>query len=135
MRKSADSSRALQGARILAVEDEFLVLLEIATVLSSAGAFVVKCTTIEQALQAIDKDPPSAAVLDVRMGGNTIAPVARKLAERGTPFLFYTGQVMGQQALSQWPDARIVSKPAAPGVLIKAVVELLQSAKPRAHGR
>jgi DNA-binding response OmpR family regulator len=135
MRKSASGAAALSGVRILAVEDDFLVLLELATVLSDAGGEVIKCTTIEQALQAIDAELPAAAVLDVRMGRDTIAPVAHKLTELGKPFIFYTGQVTSESAMSQWPLARVVSKPAPPGVLINALVELLRSAKPRAHGR
>jgi DNA-binding response OmpR family regulator len=133
MRKSTDSSTALAGVRILAVEDDYLVLLELATVLNDAGAEVIKCTTIEQALQAIDAELPATAVLDVRMGRDTIAPVAHKLAGLGKPFIFYTGQVINEP-MSQWPSARVVSKPAPASVLIKALVELLRTAKPRARG-
>jgi DNA-binding response OmpR family regulator len=135
MRKLAEDDAVLAGAHILAVEDDFLLLLEIATVLGSAGAVVTKCRTVEDALRAIETQPPAAAVLDVRMGSNTIAPVARRLAELDTPFIFYTGQVIEETGVSQWPGARVVSKPAAPRVLVKAVAELLKSAAPRAHGR
>ena len=69
MRGSAEAgTAALAGARILVVEDDFLVLLEIATVLSDAGATVLKCATVEQALQTIATDPFAAALLDVRLG-------------------------------------------------------------------
>lgn len=125
---------ALTGAHLLAVEDDFVVLLEIATVLSDAGATVVKCTTVEQALRAIESETLAAAVLDVRLGRETIAPVARKLTELHTPFIFYTGQVTSEP-MSQWPRARIVSKPAPAVVLVNALVELLQPSEPRAHGR
>lgn len=123
------SGSALAGQHILAVEDDFLVLLEVATVLASAGASVVKCTSIEQALQAIDREALTAAVLDMRVGRETIAPVARKLTERRTPFLFYTGQMLSEAAQAQWPDVRIVSKPALAPVLINAMAGLLLSSK------
>jgi DNA-binding response OmpR family regulator len=130
MRGSAEAGAAtLAGARILVVEDDFLVLLDIATVLSDAGATVLKCATVEQALQTIAADTFAAALLDVRLGRNTIAPVARKLTELGRPFAFYTGQVMHEATLSQWPGARIVSKPASPVVLVNAVAELLRFAQ------
>jgi DNA-binding response OmpR family regulator len=117
------------------VEDDFLVLREVATVLSNAGARVVKCTTIEQALEAIDRQPCDAAILDIRLRRETIAPVARKLSEKGVPFFFYTGQVQDESMIVQWPQVRIVSKPAMPTVLIRAITALLQtSAAPRAHG-
>lgn len=131
MRGSAEAGTApLAGARILVVEDDFLVLLEIATVLSDAGAIVLKCATVEEALQTIAADTFAAALLDVRLGRETVAPVARKLTELGTPFAFYTGQVTHETTLSEWPNARIVSKPTSPVVLINAVAELLGAHKP-----
>jgi CheY-like chemotaxis protein len=136
MRESAEAGAgALAGTLILAVEDDYVVLLEIATVLSSAGAVVVKCSTVEQALQEIEQQLFTAAVLDVRIGRHTIAPVARKLTDLGIPFVFYAGQVTPEPELSQWPRARMVSKPAAAAVLVNAVVELLDSADSRARGR
>ena len=134
--RTEPGSTVLGGQRILAVEDDFLVLLEIATVLSSAGAEVVKCTTLEQAFQAIDTVPIAAAVLDVRLGSNTIAPVARRLTESGTPFLFYTGQVPSAETIAQWPNVRVVSKPTLAPMLVNAVAELLRSsAEPSARGQ
>lgn len=133
MRGSADNA-ALTGAHILAVEDDFVVLLEIASVLSDAGATVVKCRTVEQALQAIDAEAFAAALLDVRLGRDDITPVARRLAELGTPFAFYTGQVTHEPTMSQWPHAHVVAKPAPAVVLVNSVAALLDSAQPRRHG-
>jgi hypothetical protein len=39
-------------------------------------------------------------VLDVRIGRETIAPVARQLIKHGTPFLFYTGQLGTDPAMA-----------------------------------
>jgi DNA-binding response OmpR family regulator len=92
---------------------------------------VLKCATVEQALQMITVDMFAAALLDVRLGRDTIAPVARKLTELGTPFAFYTSQATHEAILLEWPGARIVSKPTSPVVLINAVAELLNSGKPQ----
>lgn len=136
MRGSAETSAAaLSGARILAVEDEFVLLLEIEMALADVGATVVKCATVEQALQALAADAFTAAILDVRLARETISPVARKLTELGIPFIFYTGEVTCESTMTQWPRVRIVSKPARPAVLVNAVAELLQVSEPRAHGR
>jgi DNA-binding response OmpR family regulator len=136
VRRSAEGDlAALAGARLLAVEDDFVVLLEIATVLGSAGAVVVKCTTVEEALRAVEAGPFAAAVLDVRLGRETIAPVAYRLSELATPFMFYTGHVAEESPMPQWPRVRIISKPAPAAVLINAVAELLNRAAPRARGR
>jgi len=75
-------------------------------------------------LADIDTAAFDVAVLDVRLGRETVTPVARKLKELCTPFVFYTGT--GETATSQWPEARVIGKPAAPTVLINAVLETLR---------
>jgi DNA-binding NtrC family response regulator len=116
----------LNGARILVVEDDFLLLTELETVLRDAGAQCVEpCRTIDEALAATERDAFAAAVLDVRVDFDSIAPVARKLTKCGTPFVFYTGQVGSDRMMAEWPQCRIVSKPAQPHVIVAAVEEVL----------
>jgi DNA-binding response OmpR family regulator len=119
-----DAPPPLAGARVLVVEDDFVVRLEIETVLGRAGASVRGCGSVAQALAAIDTAKFDVAVLDVRLCRETITPVARKLEQIGTPFLFYTGTE--QTATLEWPEARVIAKPAAPAVLIDAVLEALR---------
>lgn len=118
-----DRRGLLRGARVLVVEDEFLLRLELETLLVQAGASVRTCGTVAQALAAVDAETFSAAVLDVRLGRETIESVARKLAELGVPIVFYTGQVAGEVTSAHWPQARVISKPAPPGMVIDAVIE------------
>ncbi len=54
-----------------------------------------------------------------------MAPVARQLARRGTPFVFYTGQVENDPALAEWSDRKIVAKPAQAGTIVAALAESL----------
>src|SRR5262245_19792078 len=124
---SSDSNRALSGAQLLIVEDDFLLLLDLEEVLLDAGAQVQACRTIEGALLLAEKEGISAAILDVRIGAHSIAPVARKLVARGTPFLFYTGQLGNDPMMTEWPNCTTISKPAQPQVIVKAVAELLLS--------
>jgi DNA-binding NtrC family response regulator len=118
-------SSPLHRARILVVEDDFLLRLEVETVLGQAGAVVRACGTVNQALAAIAAQTFDAAILDVRLGSETVAPVAHKLDELRTPFVFYTAQIIGAAATSQWPQARVLSKPAAPATIVNAVSEAL----------
>jgi DNA-binding response OmpR family regulator len=128
MERSAKFSSvpALQGARVLVVEDDVLLLMEIESILLEAGAEIAGCCqTVQEGLAAAKLDGVGAAVLDVRVGRETIAPVARLLADRGTPFMFYTGQVENDPALAEWLGHTVVSKPAGPGVIVAAIAELL----------
>ena len=118
--------KALKGVRLLVVEDDAILLMELEEILQDAGAEIVgRCRTVADALATVEKYGISAAVLDVRIGNTTIAPVARQLGQRGTPFFFYTGQVVSDPALEEWRDCKIVAKPAQAHAIVSAVVDLL----------
>jgi DNA-binding NtrC family response regulator len=118
--------RALKGVRLLVVEDDAILLMELEEILQEAGAEIVgRCRTVQDALASVEKDAISAAVLDVRIGNVTIAPVARQLGRRGTPFFFYTGQVVSDPALEEWRGCKVVAKPAQAHTIVSAVVDLL----------
>jgi DNA-binding response OmpR family regulator len=120
-------NRVLDGARLLIVEDDFLLLMDLEAVLRDAGAETVHaCRTIDEALAAVDMGDFAAAVLDVRIDRDSIAPVARKLAARRTAIVFYTGQVDNERLMAEWPQCRILSKPTAPHVIVNAIAELLK---------
>lgn len=118
---------ALAGVHVLVVEDDFLILMELDAVLHDAGAEVVdSCRTIEAALARLDKDAIGVAVLDLRVGRESIAPVARRLAERGVPFVFYTGQIESDPIIKAWPAARFVQKPASSRTIVDAVAAAMR---------
>jgi DNA-binding NtrC family response regulator len=120
------ASTALRGLSLLVVEDDFLLLSELEAVLREAGAEVVyPCRNVADAAATVDSRALEAAVLDVRIGHNSITPVARKLAQLGTPFLFYTGQIGGDRTMLEWPDRLVISKPASFQKLVHAVAGLL----------
>ena len=120
---------ALHGARVLLVEDDILLLMELEAILREAGAEIAGCCrTVREALAVTDRDGVAAAILDVRVGRETIAPVARQLASRGTPFIFYTGQVESDPDLAEWTGHRVLSKPARASAIVAAVAEALHAA-------
>lgn len=127
--------RDLGGARVLVVEDDFFVSLELQTVLEDAGAEVVGvCRSVEEALAAIDADGLAAAILDFRLGKQNVRPVARRLARRGTPFVFYTGQTEEASALlAEWPRSRFVAKPAPARSVIATIADMIRDAPPQPH--
>jgi DNA-binding response OmpR family regulator len=83
---------ALEGARVLVVEDEYLVAALIEQILESAGCIVMgPIPRVPEALDAVNDDDYDAAVLDVNLAGERINPVAEALSERDVPFMFVTG--------------------------------------------
>jgi CheY-like chemotaxis protein len=78
--------------RILVVEDEPMIRMLIEDMLVELGhTVVVEAGRLEEALRAASGAEIDAAILDVNLAGEAIAPVANALAARGTPFLFMTG--------------------------------------------
>lgn len=117
----------LANARLLVVEDEILVLLELEAILREAGAEEIHlCRDVASALAHIAADHVTAAILDVRLGQEVVTPVARALAARDTPFLFYTGQIASDPLLKEWPKNRILPKPARALTIVDALAKLIQ---------
>jgi DNA-binding NtrC family response regulator len=129
--KNDNSPTALLGARVLIVEDDALLLMELESILQDAGAEIMGCCrNVPDALRALEQNQISVAILDVRIGHTTIAPVARGLAKRGTPFLFYTGQVESDPILAEWAGHVVLSKPARSAAIVDAVARLLPQTAP-----
>ncbi|MGA7259616.1 MAG: response regulator [Stellaceae bacterium] len=87
---------ALEGLRVLVVEDEYLVATLIEDMLTSAGCVVLgPIPRLAEALDAAHRGTFDAAVLDVNLAGDRIDPVADLLSRRNVPFVFVTGYTKG----------------------------------------
>jgi DNA-binding NtrC family response regulator len=125
--READAAPVLNGVRVLVVEDDFIILMELEAVLLDAGAEIAAlCRTVNEALVAADRNEVAVALLDVRLGSETVTPLARHLTEHGTPFVFYTGQVDVDPLLTEWPGSKVVAKPAPPSAIVGALADQLQ---------
>jgi DNA-binding response OmpR family regulator len=107
----------LRGKRVLVVEDEFLILLDIQSILETAGAAaIITASQLDDALQAFAKSESSgvafdAAVLDLKLEKDSSAPIAERLAAAGVPFIFLTGAPTDVTTARQFGSAPIVGKP------------------------
>ncbi len=96
--------------RVLVVEDEALVAMELEAVLTALGCEVVgpARSLAEAVCYARGEERLDAAVLDVNLGGSDrVFPAADILATRGVPVLFATGY--GSAASLEGRDARAVA--------------------------
>ena len=122
MTESKNGGKCLDGVRVLIVEDDPLLLLELELTLAGAGAVVVGlCQTLDEALRRASPMDFEVAVLDFRLGQETASPVARRLEDQGVPFVFYTGQARHEPSLAEWRHCPIVEKPSPPQAIIRAV--------------
>ncbi|QUD86417.1 PAS domain S-box protein [Phenylobacterium montanum] len=84
---------ASEGERLLIVEDESLVAMEIAEQMRRRGWTVVgPALSVDEAFHLIAESAlPDVAMLDVHLRGHTVYPLADLLQRGGVPFLFCTG--------------------------------------------
>ncbi|WP_119300750.1 response regulator [Dongia deserti] len=77
---------------VLLVEDEGMVALLIEDMLAQLGCKVTaSASRVSQACELAKSTPVEIAILDVNLAGESVAPVARILQDRGIPFVFSTG--------------------------------------------
>jgi two-component SAPR family response regulator len=114
----------LEGRRILIVEDEYLVAMELEQILGSLGAEVVgPFGRLEPALAVMRHEGVDGAVLDVRLDGAMISEVAAPLIGRGVPIVLTTGYERDQLP----PELRalpLVRKPFTEQALRQAVEQM-----------
>jgi len=104
--------------RVLVVEDDALLGLDIAQQLTDAGLEVVgPAISVTKALRLMAEKGCDVAVLDVNLGNETAEPVALELRARRTPFVVLSGYSSEQHPLG-FHGAPALSKPARPEDLI-----------------
>jgi CheY-like chemotaxis protein len=85
-------SPKLKGLRVLVVEDEALVALQLEDMLHELGCTIVgPASRVGQALALLGGQQVDAAVLDLNVAGELVYPVADALASRRLPYIFATG--------------------------------------------
>ena len=83
---------ALNGIRVLVVEDEGTVAMLIEEMLNDLGCVVVASVArLAKACDVARSIGVDLAMLDVNLAGQLVFPVAEILRDRNIPFLFSTG--------------------------------------------
>ena len=85
---------ALTNRRVLVVEDQFLIALDLEMALNDVQATVLgPVARVQAGLDLMAREGQiSAAILDVNVGSEMVFLVADALLERSVPFLFATGE-------------------------------------------
>lgn len=115
--------------RILIVEDELLVAMDIeATLLDHGWEVLGPVSDVRCALDLLALEAPDAACLDMNLRGDTSAPIAEALRLRKIPFVLVTGYSDRNVSDPAFSDAPMVSKPFASENLVRALAEVLAHA-------
>lgn len=124
----------LHGKHCLVLDDEFLIALDVQSLLEAAGAQVTCVASGGEALALIGGGAQrfDLAVLDVKLGSDvrTSLSVAAALAAAGTPFVFLTGMRGDGAHTTRFPHAPLVEKPYDGILLMDAVRQALATRRP-----
>jgi DNA-binding response OmpR family regulator len=126
-RRLAAGPGNLRGKRILVIEDEPLVSMEIEACLSEAGAAIAgPAGTAARARQLIESETFDGAFVDANLGGETTDEIAVALTAKGIPYLFLTGY--GRESLPDaFREAAVIEKPFTREQLVAAAGRLFQA--------
>lgn len=110
----------LSGNRVILVEDDFLIQLDLTLTLEAVGAEVVTASTMSEGMALVDASF-DVAVLDIRLPDSDVFPIAKALEKQGTPLIFHSGNVEGTEIASRFPHAIALSKPVSETQLLYSV--------------
>jgi two-component SAPR family response regulator len=120
----------LKGMRVLILEDETLIAMLLADIVTDLGCEVVGPSyTIEAALTELDAQPVDIALIEITVGTTKSWRVAEKLAEINVPFAFLTGYGEHADSMERFPAAPVQMKPAA-AEMIEALLGTLRISVP-----
>ena len=107
-------------SRVLVVEDEALIALDIEVTLRDAGVgAIVSAAAVSEALAMIDQEQLDGAVLDLHLGRSGWSyDVAHRLRAKGVPFVFSSGTT---DVVEGFDDVPLVAKPFSTGELLAAL--------------
>ena len=115
----------LSGRRILVVEDDYLISMDVLDALSQAGAEVVgPVAKLSSALCHIEHGSFDAAVLDIKLNDGLVFPAADRLANSGVPFVFLSGYD-SQFIPERFSTIPLFLKPYDDSVLVEGLCGLL----------
>jgi CheY-like chemotaxis protein len=116
----------LKGRRILVVEDQSLIAMEMQDCLENAGAVVVgPVGRIQQGLSSVEKEPLDAALLDIDLNGERCWPIADALVSRSIPFAFTTGFATNIVMPDRFVKHPVITKPCSERDILATLEELL----------
>ena len=124
-----------QDRRILLLDDEPLILMDLEFAAEDQDCHPLTATNVSEALAHIDgQGGVSCAVLDVTLrDGETCMPVARELEKRSIPYLLHSGDLNRQEGTLAALNAQLIAKPACSRRVVETALSLAQGDRERAR--
>jgi len=110
-----------RSQRILIVEDDTLIALDLQTLVENAGYAVIgPARSVEAATKLLEQAKPDLALLDINLGGTNSFRIADLLEAQAVPFVFVTAH--SRRVIDEVHAKRpVVEKPFLPDALLSAI--------------
>ena len=98
---------------VMLVEDEVLVLLDLAEMVESFGLTIhSECTNLSEGFEALEQSVPDLALLDINVAREHVWPLARELKKRGCRIIFLSADLSHSELRDEFATCGRVEKPA-----------------------
>ena len=106
------TNETLSLGNVLVVEDNIIIAMDAEMFMQDLGATsVYVCSTVSAALDRVQSQDLSFALLDINLGAETSERIAVALHEQGVPFAFATGYGELNALNERFPKAKVIQKP------------------------
>jgi DNA-binding response OmpR family regulator len=116
---------SLRGLRILLVEDDPLICLDLESSLTELGAAVAATSNAAAALRIVTASALDFAVLDFELGSETSEPIAKAAQARQMPFLYLSGYSERDERFRSWPGIDVLVKPISAVTIAQRIREIV----------
>jgi DNA-binding response OmpR family regulator len=118
-------AKLLCDKTILVLEDEAMIAFYLAELLEDLGCqTVVPAHDLATAREAVSKQVPDLAILDLKLGAELSYPIAKILTKAGVPIIFSTGYD-DDMIEAEWKAYPKLSKPYEASMLQSTIEQAL----------
>ena len=112
----------LDGVRVLVVEDEALVAMDLEYLLEDRGAVVVDtCVSNADAAACLEAKDVDAVLLDYNLVDGEAEPTLELARGMDIAVVIHSGHAIGNVLRQTYPDLDVLAKPALPGSIVDAL--------------
>lgn len=118
------NSEQIRGLRVLVVEDNFLLAIELQAALTKLGCQVIgPVASVKDGMKIAETEALDGAILDINIVGGNSNAIAQVLARRSCPFFFITGYGSPAAIDPAMKEHKQLKKPVADNVLQAVLIE------------
>lgn len=125
--------KPLAGLRVLLIEDEPLIALDVEELCLDLGAAKVVIVRQASEIEHISLGEFDLAVVDILLGAESSLHIADLLVAADVPFVFASGYAHMPEVAERFPEVPLVGKPYSGATVIEALTTVMAAKGSRNH--